>query len=182
MTLAISDALLVELDDEIYAVPHVSIEGVVRVSKTELLNSYDGRSGSFNYADHDYHVRYLGALLNTGQVNLSEQRKWYPLLLVRAGEHRIALQVDGLLGNRQIVVKPVGPQISSVRWISGGTILGTAGGTDPGYDRTGAHGCCTYRSVATGDVASRSCCSAKCRHGGGRLHYSTKGYGAGAGA
>ena len=124
LTLAISDALLVELDDEIYAVPHVSIEGVVRVSKTELLNSYDGRSGSFNYADHDYHVRYLGALLNTGQVNLSEQRKWYPLLLVRAGEHRIALQVDGLLGNRQIVVKPVGPQISSVRWISGGTILG----------------------------------------------------------
>ncbi|MCP5427373.1 MAG: Hpt domain-containing protein [Chromatiaceae bacterium] len=124
LTLAISDALLVELDDEIYAVPHISIEGVVRVSKTELLNSYDGRSASFNYADHDYRVRYLGALLNTGQVNLSDQRKWYPLLLVRAGEHRIALQVDGLLGNRQIVVKPVGPQISSVRWISGGTILG----------------------------------------------------------
>lgn len=124
LTLAISDALLVELDDEIYAVPHISIEGVVRVSKTELLNSYDGRSASFNYADHDYRVRYLGALLNTGQVNLSDQRKWYPLLLVRAGEHRIALQVDGLLGNRQIVVKSVGPQISSVRWISGGTILG----------------------------------------------------------
>jgi len=37
---------------------------------------------------------------------------------------RMALQVDGLLGNRQIVVKSVGPQISTVRWISGGTILG----------------------------------------------------------
>ena len=124
LTLAISDALLVELGDEIYAVPHISIEGVVRVSRTELLNSYDGRSAFFNYADHDYRVRYLGALLGIGQLNLSEQRKWYPLLLVRAGDHRIALQVDGLLGNRQIVVKSVGPQISTVRWISGGTILG----------------------------------------------------------
>jgi len=57
-------------------------------------------------------------------LNLSEQRKWYPLLLVRAGEHRVALQVGGLLGNRQIVVKSVGPQISTIRWISGGTILG----------------------------------------------------------
>ncbi|MCP4289553.1 MAG: response regulator [Gammaproteobacteria bacterium] len=124
LTLAISDALLVELADEIYAIPHISIEGVVRVSKTELLNFYDGRSTTFNYADHDYRVRYLGVLMNTGQVNLSEQRRWYPLLLVRAGEHRVALQVDGLIGNRQIVVKSVGPQISSVRWISGGTILG----------------------------------------------------------
>lgn len=125
LTLAISDALLVELENEIYAVPHNSIEGVVRISKTDLLNFYDGRTGAYlSYADHDYHVRYLGTLLNIGQVNLTEQRKWYPLLLVRAGDHRIALQVDSLLGNRQIVVKSVGPQVSSVRWISGGTILG----------------------------------------------------------
>ena len=124
LTLAISDALLVELGDEIYAVPHVSIEGVVRLGKTELLNYYDGRSGAFSYADHEYRVQYLGSLLNVGQFNPTEQRKWYPLLLVRAGDHRVALQVDGLIGNRQIVVKSVGPQISTVRWISGGTILG----------------------------------------------------------
>jgi chemosensory pili system protein ChpA (sensor histidine kinase/response regulator) len=46
-----------------------------------------------------------------------------PLLLVRSGENRIALQVDGLLGNRQIVVKSVGAQLSTVRWFTGGTIL-----------------------------------------------------------
>jgi chemosensory pili system protein ChpA (sensor histidine kinase/response regulator) len=63
-------------------------------------------------------------MLNVGQVNLSDQRKWYPLLLVRAGDHHVAIQVDGLLGNRQIVVKSVGVQVSTVRWISGGTILG----------------------------------------------------------
>lgn len=124
LTLAISDALLVELGEEIYAIPHTSIEGVVRVSRSELLDSYQGKNPYYSYADQDYRVRYLGSLLQVGQPNTSEQRKWYPLLLVRAGEHRVALQVDSVLGNRQIVVKSVGPQISTIRWISGGTILG----------------------------------------------------------
>jgi len=125
LTLAISDALLVELGEEVYAIPHTSIEGVVRVAREDLVECYEGREPFFSYSDNDYLVRYLGGLLNVGQLNLSsEQRKWYPLLLVRAGEHRVALQVDGLLGNRQIVVKSVGPQVSTIRWISGGTILG----------------------------------------------------------
>lgn len=124
LTLAISDALLVELGDEIYAIPHTSIEGVVRVSRQELQECYSGRQTSYTYADHDYQVRYLGTMLGSDPLSLSEQRKWYPMLLVRAGEHRVALQVDGLLGNRQVVVKPVGLQIGSVRWIAGGTILG----------------------------------------------------------
>ncbi|MDF1528467.1 MAG: response regulator, partial [Sedimenticola sp.] len=124
LTLAITDALLVELSGEIYAIPHTSIEGVVRVSLQELEACYSGQQALYNYAGQDYQVRYLGSMLNVGQVNLSDQRKWYPLLLVRAGEHHVALQVDGLLGNRQIVVKSVGIQVATVRWISGGTILG----------------------------------------------------------
>ncbi len=124
LTLAISDALLVELGSEIYAIRHTSIEGVVRISKQELLNCYDGEQSHYHYAGQDYQVRHLGTLLDLSEANLSEQRKWYPLLLVRTGEHRVALQVDGLLGNRQVVVKSVGIQVASIRWISGGTILG----------------------------------------------------------
>ncbi|MCW8906548.1 MAG: response regulator [Sedimenticola sp.] len=124
LTLAITDALLVELAGEIYAIPHTSIEGVVRVSLQELKACYDGQQKVYSYAGQDYQVRYLGSMLNVGQVDLSDQRKWYPLLLVRAGEHHVALQVDGMLGNRQIVVKSVGIQVATVRWISGGTILG----------------------------------------------------------
>jgi chemosensory pili system protein ChpA (sensor histidine kinase/response regulator) len=45
------------------------------------------------------------------------------LLLVRSGEHRVAIQVDHIMGNRQIVVKSVGAQLSSIRYVSGGTIL-----------------------------------------------------------
>jgi chemosensory pili system protein ChpA (sensor histidine kinase/response regulator) len=122
-TLAISEALLVGLGDDVFAVPHVTMEGVVRIGVDELQRCYDGLQPGFRYAGHDYLVRYLGNLLSSQQPPLQEGRKWLPLLLVRSGEHRVAIQVDQILGNRQIVVKSVGAQLSNVRWISGGTIL-----------------------------------------------------------
>ncbi len=122
-TLAISEALLVALGDDVFAVPHVAIEGVVRIGHDELVGCYEGRQPGFKYAGHDYQVRYLGDLLGTQARNIPEGAKWLPLLLVRSGEHRIAIQIDQVMGNRQIVVKSVGQQLSTVRWISGGTIL-----------------------------------------------------------
>ena len=40
-----------------------------------------------------------------------------PVILVRAGEHSTALATDELVGSREIVVKPVGPQIAGIRGI-----------------------------------------------------------------
>ena len=122
-TLAITDSLLVTLGDEIYAIPHSSMDGVVRIPQEELRAIYDGEQEFFNYGDRDYSVRYLGTMLGTHKLQLNESARWLPLLLVRSGEHRVAIQVDGLLGNRQIVVKSIGAQLSTVRWFTGGTIL-----------------------------------------------------------
>ncbi len=123
-TLAISDAMLVRTGDEVYAIPHTAIEGVTRISREQVeKNQQEDAGGVLDYAGHDYRVRYLGALLGVNQSGV-EQRRWFPVLLVRSGENRMALQIDQLVGNRQIVVKSVGTQLSSVRWVSGGTILG----------------------------------------------------------
>jgi chemosensory pili system protein ChpA (sensor histidine kinase/response regulator) len=123
-TLAITQALLVGLADEMFAVPHPTMEGVVRIGAAELGRCYEGQQTNFQYAGHDYQVRYLGALLGISPPSIPEGRRWLPLLLVRSGEHRVAIQVDQVIGNRQIVMKSVGVQLSTVRWISGGTILG----------------------------------------------------------
>ncbi|MEO7558445.1 MAG: response regulator, partial [Gammaproteobacteria bacterium] len=55
---------------------------------------------------------------------VSGPKRKHPVLLARAGDHRVALEVDGLLGSREIVIKSVGPQISTIRGITGATILG----------------------------------------------------------
>jgi len=124
LTLAISEALLAQVGEEIYAIPYASIEGVVRIAREQLQEFYRDSHSLYSYAGHDYQVRHLGGMLGTAALNLAEGVRWFPVLLVRAGDRRVALQVDGLLGNRQIVVKSVGPQLSSIQWITGATILG----------------------------------------------------------
>ena len=47
-----------------------------------------------------------------------------PLLLVRSGDLRLAVAVDQVIGNREIVVKSGGPQLASVPGIFGATIMG----------------------------------------------------------
>lgn len=123
LTLAITTGLLLQLGDEVYAVPHNAIEGVVRVSRDQLQACYEERQEGYVYGAHTYPIRYLGSILGTAQFTMPEQGKWFPLMLVRVGEHRVALQVDEFLGHRQIVVKSVGPQLSTIRWFTGGTIL-----------------------------------------------------------
>jgi chemosensory pili system protein ChpA (sensor histidine kinase/response regulator) len=122
-TLAITDALLVTLGEDIYAVPHSSMDGVARISVDDLRAIYSGEKETFEYGGRDYSVRYLGDMLGAQPPHIVEGTRWLALLLVRSGEHRVAIQVDGLLGNRQIVVKSIGAQLSTVRWFTGGTIL-----------------------------------------------------------
>jgi chemosensory pili system protein ChpA (sensor histidine kinase/response regulator) len=71
-TLAITDSLLVTLGDDIYAVPHSSMDGVVRVPIDELRAIYDGEREVFSYADRDYSVRYLGTMLGTQAPSLPD--------------------------------------------------------------------------------------------------------------
>jgi chemosensory pili system protein ChpA (sensor histidine kinase/response regulator) len=123
-TLAINQALLVQVGEEIYAVPLTTIEGVVRLSADELKKKYAQSDPVYSYAGTRYELRHLGTLLGVTQPALEASLGIFPLLLVRSGDHRVALQAEGLLGSREIVAKPVGPQISKVRGISGATILG----------------------------------------------------------
>ncbi len=123
-SMAITDVLLLEMGEEVLAVPHSTVETVVRVPRDKLLACRDGSDPGFQYAGHNYPVRHFGQLFGHAIPPVPEQNKWMPALLVHTGDRRMALQVDGLLGTRQIVVKSVGPQLSIVPWILGGTILG----------------------------------------------------------
>ena len=124
LTLAINHALLVNVGDDIYAVPLNSIEGVVRLSGPELQQFYDSGESHYQFAGSEYELKHLGRLLSGQQPDYSRSGQLFPVLLARAGDQRIALHVDELIGRREIVVKPVGQQVNTVRGISGATILG----------------------------------------------------------
>jgi chemosensory pili system protein ChpA (sensor histidine kinase/response regulator) len=123
-SLAITDVLLLQMGEEVMAAPHSTVETVVRIPRDKLLACRDGSDPGYQYAGQNYPVRYFGELFGLAPPPIPDQNKWMPALLVHTGDRRMALQVDGLLGTRQIVVKSVGPQLSVVPWIIGGTILG----------------------------------------------------------
>lgn len=124
MTLSINQALLVHLQEDIFAVPLNTIEGIVRLSGYELEMIYEKGSGFYEFGDDKYDVKYLGYLLKGKKPEYLEQAVPYPILLVKTGDLRVAVHVDSLVGRREIVVKPVGSQISTIKGVSGATILG----------------------------------------------------------
>ena len=124
MTLSINQALLVHIQEDVFAVPLNTVEGVVRLSGYELDRIYESGEGYYEFADDKYDVKYLGYLLKGRKAEHLEQAAPYPILLVKTGDLRVAVHVDSLVGRREIVVKPVGSQINSVKGISGATILG----------------------------------------------------------
>jgi chemosensory pili system protein ChpA (sensor histidine kinase/response regulator) len=123
-TLAISHALVVRTGDEYYALPLPTVEGVLRLSKADVSTHLGRETATFEQAGQKYRFQHLAAFVGLEPSPLPEGDVTVPVVLVRAGEHSTGLLADELIGSREIVVKSVGPQISSIRGISGATILG----------------------------------------------------------
>jgi len=124
LTLAISHALVVRTGEEYYALPLPTVEGVLRLSKTEVAAHLGREAGAFDYAGQKYRFQHLASFVGLTPSELPGQDVTIPVVLVRAGEHSTGIVADELVGSREIVVKSVGPQISGIRGISGATILG----------------------------------------------------------
>ncbi len=124
-TVSVNHALMVLIGEDIYAIPLANIEGIVRVSPYELDEYYNDREAKFAYAGIDYSMYYLGQMLDRkASHQITNHTQPLPVLLLHGADHPTALQVDELLGSREIVVKSVGSQLSSVSGISGATIQG----------------------------------------------------------
>ena len=119
-TLAIIDAMLVSIADQIYAVPMGIISESHRFESSEVKRIRDREV-----------VQLRGEVLPIirmrrffGIPEMPETDK-LSVLIVQSRERRAALAVDDLIGHQQIVVKSLDRRLRRVRGISGGTILGS---------------------------------------------------------
>jgi chemosensory pili system protein ChpA (sensor histidine kinase/response regulator) len=123
-TLAISQALIVRVAEEVYALPLATVEGVVRLPRNIVARHLGKDSPLFEYGGQKYRFQQLGSFVGLGATRLPDADVSMSVVLIRAGEHSTALVTDELVGSREIVVKSLGPQISGIRGIAGATILG----------------------------------------------------------
>ncbi len=121
LTLAVTKALLIRVGNRRYAIPSVMIEQVLDLREAAMTRIQD--AGSVEWLGNHYPYAFLAHLLGEPAARPEARRKYWVLLL-RAGARRIAVQVDELMGNREIVVKNIGPQLARVVGIAGATVLG----------------------------------------------------------
>jgi chemosensory pili system protein ChpA (sensor histidine kinase/response regulator) len=121
LTLAVTQTLLLRAGNHNYAVPATMIEQVIELKEAGLA---DLRArGETEWQGNRYPFHYLPHLLGDGDAQPEAQRQYWVLLL-RSGSQRVAVQVDELLGNQEVVVKDIGAQLARVVGIAGATVLG----------------------------------------------------------
>ncbi|MEB3767475.1 Hpt domain-containing protein [Acinetobacter sp. MD2] len=127
-TVSVSDALMVKVIDQQYAIPLAQIERIVRVSPLALSEYFSSGAEQFSLDGQSYKLRYAGEFVGGAmmQPRLLQSGYSLPVLLIKGHNNQtVALLVDQLIGSRaQIVVKPLGSQLSRIDVIGGATILG----------------------------------------------------------
>ena len=121
LTLAVTKALLIRVGNRRYAIPSVMIEQVLDLRDTAMQPIQE--AACVEWMGNRYPYTFLPHLLGDPAARPEERRKYWVLLL-RAGARRLAVQVDELMGNREIVVKNIGAQLARVVGIAGATVLG----------------------------------------------------------
>jgi chemosensory pili system protein ChpA (sensor histidine kinase/response regulator) len=120
LTLALTQVVLAEAGDQTWALP-ANLVTLVREVKAEDLHGLH-EQGYIEMGDERYPLRTLAELVDRKPLPL--EGRFRTVLLLRAGEARLALRVDALEGNFEAVVKPIGPQLARISGISGATVLG----------------------------------------------------------
>ena len=119
LTLAIIQGLMINVDDEIYAIPISSVLESIRI-KPEDIKMID------NYEVINVRDDVLSLLRLNRLFRISEDTKadYYFVVIVGTGDKKIGLLVDSLIGEEDIVIKPLKDKYTNTPGIAGATILG----------------------------------------------------------
>jgi chemosensory pili system protein ChpA (sensor histidine kinase/response regulator) len=102
-------------------VPANLVELVRRASQKEGQQAYN--SGSFEFAGEQLPFFWSGALLQSSTRSMEPQGKTLPVVVFRSAAQRVAVHVDEVLGNQEVVVKNLGPQLARLPGLAGMTVL-----------------------------------------------------------
>lgn len=120
LTLAIIQALMVEVHSEKYAIPLNSIETIEDVMTSDI-----------KYVQQKEVINLRGTVIPIIRLNevlecppREEEPENLVVVIVKKGDKQTGLVIDNLLGQQEIVIKPLGKYININKVISGATILG----------------------------------------------------------
>ncbi|MGC4078309.1 MAG: Hpt domain-containing protein [Rubrivivax sp.] len=120
LTTAVTQVVMLRCGEQSVAVPSTLIEAVRRVSPADVDAAY--ASGVYTDGEQALPFHWLAALLD-GPARGTTAARSQAVVVVRSAEQRVALHVDEVAGNQDVVVKNVGPQLARVPGLAGVTLL-----------------------------------------------------------
>ena len=121
LTTAVTQVVMLRAGAVTVAVPATLIEIVRRSTAAEMAEAY--ASGTYPFADKLLPFFWLGALLQAGGRSQEVAARSLYAVVVKSAQQRIALHVDEVVGNQEVVVKNLGPQLSRLPGLAGITLL-----------------------------------------------------------
>ncbi len=121
LTTAVTQVVMMRVAAATVAVPSTLIEIVRRATADEVDQAY--QSGQFTVADRVLPFFWLGALLQASPRSAETGQRARQVVIIRSAQQRIVIHVDEVLGNQEVVVKNLGPQLSRMPGLAGMTLL-----------------------------------------------------------
>lgn len=119
LTLAIIQALLVKVNDFVYAIPIANIDSTLSITKDQIQRIQDKQVSVIRGE-----IIPIVKLWDILELPHQSEDTIYNTVIVRVGNRKYGLAVDTLIGQEDIVIKSLGKIFSDVRIFSGGAILG----------------------------------------------------------
>ena len=120
LTLAIIQALMVIVGNEKYAIPLDSIQSIEDVAPADIKTVENKEV--INLRGNVTPIIRVNRALETESTKAEDED--LVVVITRKGDQQIGLVIDELMGQQEIVIKPLGKYMSKCRMISGATILG----------------------------------------------------------
>lgn len=121
LTLAILPTLMVYIGNQNYAIPLPGIIELFELSFVEV--SHVGGRETVRLRDRTYPLLYASEMLGKERVHSSDQR----VLVIELAGYSLALVVDRVVGQEEVVIKPLGTLLRGMPGYSGATITGDGG-------------------------------------------------------
>ena len=121
LTTAVTQVVMLRVGRLVFGVPSNVVEQVRRTPLDELNRAY--ADGSYSYNGEVLPFFWAGALMQTSAHSDESVAKTASVLVLRSAQQRLAFHVDEVLGNQEVVVKNLGPQLSRLPGLSGMTVL-----------------------------------------------------------
>ena len=123
LTTAVTQVVMLRAGALTVAVPATLIEIVRRATPAEVEKGY--AEGHYASGEQTLPFFWLGALLQAGGRGGGSGRRSATVVVIRSAAQRIALHVDEVVGNQEVVVKNLGPQLARLPGLAGITLLPT---------------------------------------------------------